>query len=207
MRLMTAVYLDLWRSQNTSRPCSNLDSAVPILWRHRLRPRGVRKLVMYLGLWFSLPPTLLLGYSPRWMHLACESSVTCMLNRSCRVRLFETPWTVAHQAPLSMGFFRQEYWSGLLFSPPGDPLGIEPTSLTSPALAGRFFTRSVPGKLLLCNRFPPSVTASNSSKHVLPLAVSADPEFRIRLAGQFWLRCLPEGQSGIFMGCSQLRLD
>ena len=41
-----------------------------------------------------------------------------------------TPWTVARQAPLSMGFFRQEYWSGLLGRPPGDPPdpGIEPTS-------------------------------------------------------------------------------
>ena len=47
------------------------------------------------------------------------------------VRLFATPWTVAHQAPLSMGFSRQEYWSGLLFPSPGnlpDP-GIEPGSL------------------------------------------------------------------------------
>ena len=38
----------------------------------------------------------------------------------CRVGLFATLWTVAHQAPLSMGFFRQEYWSGLLFPSPGD---------------------------------------------------------------------------------------
>ena len=38
---------------------------------------------------------------------------------SC-VQLFATPWTVGHQAPLSMGFFRQEYWSGLPFPPPGD---------------------------------------------------------------------------------------
>ena len=47
-------------------------------------------------------------------------------------------WTVAHHAPLSVGFFRQEYWSGLLCPPPGDPPdpGIEPTSLTSAALAG-----------------------------------------------------------------------
>ena len=37
-----------------------------------------------------------------------------------RVRLFVTPWTVAHQAPLSMGFSRQEYWSGLPWPPPGD---------------------------------------------------------------------------------------
>ena len=48
-----------------------------------------------------------------------------------RARLFVTPWTVAHQAPLSMGFSRQEYWSGLPFPSPGDLpyLGIEPGSL------------------------------------------------------------------------------
>ena len=47
-----------------------------------------------------------------------------------RVRLFVTPWTVAHQAPLSMGFSRQEYCSGLPFPSPGDPPdpGIEPRS-------------------------------------------------------------------------------
>ena len=54
---------------------------------------------------------------------------------------FVTPWTVAHQAPLSMGFSRQEYWSGLPFPTPGDPPnpGIEPMSLVFPASAGRFF--------------------------------------------------------------------
>ena len=53
-----------------------------------------------------------------------------------------TPWTVAHQAPLSIGFSRQEHWSGLPLPAPGDlpDPGIEPTSLVSPALAGRFFT-------------------------------------------------------------------
>ena len=58
---------------------------------------------------------------------------------------FATPWTVAHQAFLSMGFPRQEYWSGLPFPSPGDlPYpGIEPTS---PALAGRFFTTIPLGK-------------------------------------------------------------
>ena len=61
-----------------------------------------------------------------------------------RVLLFLTPWTVAHQARLSMEFSRQEYWSGLPFSTPGDLAnhGIEPASLESPALAGRFFTTS-----------------------------------------------------------------
>ena len=52
------------------------------------------------------------------------------------------------QAPLSMGFSRQEYWSGLPFPPPGDLLnpGTEPVSLVSPALAGVFFTTESPGK-------------------------------------------------------------
>ena len=53
-----------------------------------------------------------------------------------------TPWTVAYQAPLSMGFSRQEYWSGLSCPPPGDLTnpGIQPLSFKSPALAGEFFT-------------------------------------------------------------------
>ena len=64
------------------------------------------------------------------------------------VRLFATLWTVANKAPLSMGFPRQEYWSGLPFPPPGDlpDPGIEPTSSVSPALAGEFFTTEPPGK-------------------------------------------------------------
>ena len=66
----------------------------------------------------------------------------CVL--SC-VWLFATPWTVAHQAPLSMGFSRQEYWSGVPFPFPGDlpNPGIEPPS---PALTGRFFTTEPSGK-------------------------------------------------------------
>ena len=60
------------------------------------------------------------------------------------VQLFVTLWTVAHQASPSMGFSRQEYWSGLPCPPPGDlpNPGIEPASLGSPALAGGFFTTS-----------------------------------------------------------------
>ena len=52
--------------------------------------------------------------------------------------------TAAHQAPLSTGFSRQEYWSGLRFPTPGDlpDLGIKPSFLMSPALAGWFFTTS-----------------------------------------------------------------
>ena len=68
----------------------------------------------------------------------------CVISCFSRVRLCTALWTVSHQAPLSMGFSRQEYWSGLSCPPPGDlpNPGIEPTSLKSPALAVRFFTTS-----------------------------------------------------------------
>ena len=66
----------------------------------------------------------------------------CMLSHYSRVWFFVTLWTVAHQAPLSMGLSRQEYWSGLPCPPPGDlpNQGIKTASLASPALTGRFFT-------------------------------------------------------------------
>ena len=65
----------------------------------------------------------------------------CMLSHFSCVQLFETLSVVAYQAPLSMGFSRQEHWSGLPCSPPGDlpDTGIEPVSVMSPALTGRFF--------------------------------------------------------------------
>ena len=63
----------------------------------------------------------------------------CVLSH---VQLFMTPWTVTHRAPLSMEFSRQEYWSGLPFSAPGDPPDprIKLTSSSFPALSGEFFT-------------------------------------------------------------------
>ena len=81
----------------------------------------------------------------------------CVLSCFSCVQLFAIPWTVVHQASLSMGFSRQEYWSELPFPPPGDlpnpgsnlsllgdlpNPGIKLTSLRSPALAGGFFTTS-----------------------------------------------------------------
>ena len=65
-----------------------------------------------------------------------------------RVQLFVTPWTVAHQAPLSMEFSRQEHWSGLIFPSPGDlpDPGMKPSSPMCLALAGSFFTNKPPGK-------------------------------------------------------------
>ena len=65
-----------------------------------------------------------------------------------RVRLFVTPWTVAHQAPLSMGFSKQEYWSGLPFPSPGElpNPGIKPRS---PVFQTDALTSEPPGKTLL----------------------------------------------------------
>ena len=65
-----------------------------------------------------------------------------VLRRFSHVQLFAAPLTVACQVPLSKGFFRQGYWSEWPCPPPGDlpSPGINPTSCTSPALAGRFFT-------------------------------------------------------------------
>ena len=71
-----------------------------------------------------------------------------MLFNDKTCQLFVTPRTVAHQSPLSMGFPRQEYWSGLPFPPPGDlpNLGIKLASPASSTLAGGFLTTVPPGK-------------------------------------------------------------
>jgi len=78
-----------------------------------------------------------------------------LLTLSCfsHVLLFVTPWTVAHQAPLSMGFSSQEYRSGLPCHPPGTlpSSGLKLSSPVLPALAGRFFTTASPGKPNIVN--------------------------------------------------------
>ena len=74
-----------------------------------------------------------------------------MLSHFSCVQLLVTLWTVAHQTLLSMGFSRQEYWSGLPCPSSGDlpHPGIKPTSLMSPSLAGGFFTTSTTALFLL----------------------------------------------------------
>ena len=73
------------------------------------------------------------------LRCTVETAYMCLLSN---VRLFSTPWTVPSEAPLSMEFFRQEYWSGLPFTPPENlpHPGIEPESPVSPVLVGTFFT-------------------------------------------------------------------
>ena len=75
---------------------------------------------------------------------------------------FETPWTIAGKALLSMGFSTEEYYSGLPVLTPGDlpDTGIEPMPLACPVLAGRFFTSALPGK--------PKYIYSWNSSHRIP---------------------------------------
>ena len=76
--------------------------------------------------------------------LVCVCMRVCMLSHFSHVWQFVISGTVAHQAPLSMDFSRHEYWSGMPFPTPGDlpNPGTEPLSITSPSLAGGFFTAS-----------------------------------------------------------------
>ena len=78
----------------------------------------------------------------------------CMLSCFSRVRFCDL-WTIACQAPLSTGFSRQDYWSGLLCPPSADlpNPGIDPTSLTSPALADGFYSTSATWKASLSRIF------------------------------------------------------
>ena len=75
----------------------------------------------------------------------------CVLSHLSRVQLFATLWTVAHQAPLSMGFSRQEYLSGLPCPPPGDPdPQIEPVSPVAAALQADSLLLSLQESNSLC---------------------------------------------------------
>ena len=90
------------------------------------------------------------GTEARITHKGREAHSDVKASMNLSVWLSASPWTVAHQAPLSMGFSRQEYWSGLPFPPPGDlpHPGIKLASPEVPALAGKFFTTEPPGNPL-----------------------------------------------------------
>jgi len=108
-------------------------------------PYGVRQLVRITGRNVSpseqcLCPTLPGCTAPA----GGQTHGAWVLSRFSRVQLFETPWTIACQAPLSMGLSRQEFWSELSFPPPRylPYPGIKPVSLMSAALTGELFTTS-----------------------------------------------------------------
>ena len=99
------------------------------VWPHRWQPTRI------LCSWDSSGKNTCLEW------VAISFSNACMLSCFSHVQLFVMLWIVAHQAPLSIGFSRQEYWNGLPYPSPGDlpDPGIEPMSL---ALAGGFFITS-----------------------------------------------------------------
>ena len=107
------------------------------------------------------------------------------------VQLFETPWTVACQAPLYMEFSRQESWNGLPFPPPGDlpNPGIERTSFASSALAGELFSTEPPGRPWgsqgeeICTQRPQDELGGATEEE---LATKGDAEAMGGQAGGLW---------------------
>ena len=101
-----------------------------------------------------------------WAPCQC---CACLLSRFHPIRLFATPWTIVHQAPLSMGFSRQEYWCGLPCLLPGDlpDPGIKPACLLPPEFAGGFFTTSVTWEAHYCCRAVQPLPLHNPAAFVL----------------------------------------
>ena len=94
---------------------------------------------------FSSYPMFLPKF-PKKYFLPWKFKLACVLSHFSHVQLFVLLWIVAYQAPLSKGFSRQEYWSGLPCPSPRDP-GIKPTSFTSPSLKTDSLTLVPPGSL------------------------------------------------------------
>ena len=98
-----------------------------------------------LFVWYTILYTICMAYNNTIILCVYIHIYVCYTQLLSRVQLFATPWTVAHQAPLSMGFSRQEYWSGLPFLSPGDlpDPGIESRSST---LQAHSLLSELPGK-------------------------------------------------------------
>ena len=114
------------------KPHQGPDSSIP--WRLRNLQKGSMKLAV-VDSW---------GIRKAAFSIIYKCKVKCVLKHLSCVWLIVMLWMVACQAPLYMGFSRQEYWNALPYPPPGDlpNPGVEPTSLTFPASAGAFFTTS-----------------------------------------------------------------
>ena len=123
--------------------------------------------------------TFLPSWRKHWKHTvslcthilsaSCKESVcVCARARAQSCRTLQTQWTVASQAPLSMGLSWQEYWTGLPSPSPGDlpDPGTERVSSVAPALAGRFFTTELPGKAVwkICVTSVKYVTSVRSAR-------------------------------------------
>ena len=110
----------------------------PQFWRLEVQDQGAGLLTSFCIFTWQKECKL-----PLW-PLLIRAVCACVLSHFSHVRLCVTLWTATCQAPLSMGFSRQEYWSVLPCPPPGDlpDPGTEPVSFMSPAMASRFFTTS-----------------------------------------------------------------
>ena len=108
--------------------------------------KNILKFTVFLNVQLCEHKTIELYPLHGWIVWDVNSFFFIACKLSC-IWLFQTPQTVAHQAPLSMGFSRQEYWSGLPFPSPGDfpDPGTEPMFPVPPALAGIFFTTAPRG--------------------------------------------------------------
>ena len=112
---------------------------VEILWVHFWTNSNPANITIKWVTWAFWLPSAYKGYM-RFYTVLC----VCASCRFSSIWLSVTLWTVTHQAPLSMRFSSQEYWTRLPYPPPGDLPNprIKPAYLTSPALAGGFFTTS-----------------------------------------------------------------
>ena len=98
-----------------------------------------------------IAPILVCVLPKQALHMYLFIYYVCVLSCFSHVQLFATPWTVAHHAPLPMGFSRQEYWSGLPCPSPGESSWLRDWTYLSysSCTSGRFFTSEPPGKSLL----------------------------------------------------------
>ena len=115
--------------------------------RRSSQPRDRTYISWVAGGFFTMELPFKLHYLTKLWITVSYTLCACAHSLSC-VWLFATPWTIAHQAPLSMGFSRQEYWSSchLLLQGIFPDTGIKPESLASLALVGGFSTTVPPGK-------------------------------------------------------------
>ena len=141
-------YKDFWKLYDYPLKLAllNLNNILKALSEVRLY-LGVRNFNIWNLWWLVAKSCLTLATPPtvaRPAPLSTWNLCTCVLRCSSCIQLFVTLWIIACWPPLSMGFPRQEYWSGLPCFSPGDLPNsrTEPVSFMSPALAGRFFTTS-----------------------------------------------------------------
>ena len=123
----------------------------------------------------------------RPLPLKASCSHVCILSRFSLVWLFATLWTLACQAPLSTGFSRKNYWSGLPCPPPGDlhDPGIHPTS---PALSGGFFITSTTWEVLMSSHQHSKQGRQTSAKTSLFFNLSKQPQQNFPVS--HWIDCI-----------------